>query len=380
MAALTLQSMQTMREAMVAQAQGECSTLLDLSSGSPALAIIDADLNQWSVQQNNIYQVLLAMRLSTASGSDVDTFVADYGLTREPAVAASGSVTFSRYVSLGSATVPVGATVRTADASQTYTVTADPTNPLFSATAGTSGGGGYVLPPGTSSVTVPITAQVAGSAGNCVANFISLFGTAIGGIDLVTNATAIENGADPETDAALKTRFALFIQSLEKATLTAIEAAIEGVQQGITYKVLEFQDSSGAFQPGTITIIASDNTGNLSASLQSSIYAAVDAVRAAGVRFAIVPPAVATASVSMVVTLSSGTLSSLVASIQQAISAYIASLPDGGTISITRLASLAYLQSTYVSNVTNVTINGLPFDLVGTAGTIFVAGAVTVTN
>ena len=54
--------------------------------------------------------------------------MADFGLTRLPAVAATGQVTFSRFTNTLQAVVPFGSLVQTADGSQKFTVVTDATN------------------------------------------------------------------------------------------------------------------------------------------------------------------------------------------------------------------------------------------------------------
>ena len=60
------------------------------------------------------------------------------------------------------------------------------------------------FPRGIGSVTVPVSAQIAGSAGNVQAGTVTLIGTAIPGVDTVTNANAFETGEDAETDQAFR--------------------------------------------------------------------------------------------------------------------------------------------------------------------------------
>ncbi|MDT8871624.1 baseplate J/gp47 family protein [Komagataeibacter rhaeticus] len=60
-------------------------------------------------------QILSVTRLATSIGSDVDSFVQDFGLTREAGTAATGTVTFTSFTpSSQSATIAVGTTVKTA--------------------------------------------------------------------------------------------------------------------------------------------------------------------------------------------------------------------------------------------------------------------------
>ena len=80
--------------------------------------------------------------------------MADLTLTRLPAVAATGIVTFSRFTPDMSALIPAGALVRTADGTQTFAVSVDTAQPSWSATSN-----GYVVAAGVASLDVPVIAQ-----------------------------------------------------------------------------------------------------------------------------------------------------------------------------------------------------------------------------
>ncbi|HQU12240.1 MAG TPA: baseplate J/gp47 family protein, partial [Acidiphilium sp.] len=125
---LSLQSFTAMVEQMAAALQGAASQALDLTVGSVLRALIEANASLGLWLQWMIVQVLLTTRLSTSTGADCDSFGADFGFARLPAVAGAGSVTFARFAPVLSAFVPVGATVMTADGSQSFAVTADPAN------------------------------------------------------------------------------------------------------------------------------------------------------------------------------------------------------------------------------------------------------------
>ena len=111
-----------------------------------------------------ILLVLQTTRLATSSGADADSFGADFGFTRLAAVAAQGSVTFSRYTPSMTALIPVGTIVTTADGTTQFAVGTDTTNAAWAAAQN-----GYLLGSGVASVTVPIAAVAPGSAGNVLA-------------------------------------------------------------------------------------------------------------------------------------------------------------------------------------------------------------------
>lgn len=359
MAVLTLPTFQGMLDGMAAAAQAACTAFLDSSVGSPLRAIFQASASQWSWQQDNIYKVLLASRLATSKGADVDSFVGDYGLTRLPASPATGSATVARFASVGSATLPVSTLLLSSDGSQQFVVGADVSNPLYQPAAG-----GYVLPQGTNSVTVPITALVPGTDGNVVAGAISLFGVGLPGLDTVTNDLPLTNGSPAEADQSLRDRFVLYIASLERGTKEAIENAIAGTQAGLSYLVLAGVDASGSDTPGRSVAFVDDGSGRPPAALISSVQARVDAVRALGEQVAVLGPVVVPASVSLTLTVAAGVNKvALFAPVAAAIFAFVDSLPIGGELSATKIANVAYGVDRCILNVSNISINGSLADL-----------------
>ncbi len=383
---LILQSVQQMLSQAAAAAQAACAQLLDLSVGSPARAALNASSGLWSVQQANVYRLLKVSRLATSTGADVDSFIADLnGPARDPSVSANGVVTLARFSPTSPATVPVGATVRTGDGSQTYSVTADPTNPLWSAAVVPSGG--YVLPAGTASVDVPLTALTPGTAGNAIAGAISLAGQDLPGIDTVNNAAALVDGLDGETDAAYKIRFVGYIASLAKATVAACLYAVTTVQDGLSATLAENVDEQGNWRPGHFVVTADDGSGHPPSALLSSIYAAVDLVRPVGSTFSVQPPTVLSVSVALTITVGPGGVkANLIGPVGTAVTAYVDGLPAGGILSVTRIAAAAYAVDPSIANVSGISISvvsgGTPTyttsDLATAAHTVAKATAVTV--
>src|ERR1700722_18106383 len=79
--------------------QGSASALYDFTVGSTLRAIAEATSAVVLWLQAIILQLLTVTRAATSVGSDLDSFMADYGVTREAAVASTGQVTFSRITS-----------------------------------------------------------------------------------------------------------------------------------------------------------------------------------------------------------------------------------------------------------------------------------------
>jgi hypothetical protein len=373
---LNLRNLQTMLSSMAAAAQAQCVTLLDLSFGSPVRAVLYAVATQFSWQQNNINLLLATTRLATCSGSDVDSFVGDYGLFREAGTFATGAVTLARFVPASSATVLVGDTVRTGDGSYTWTITADSTNPIWSASTGTSGG--YIIPLGTASATVPIVAQIVGVGPNCIAGAISLMGSSIANVDTVSNALAIENGANPQSDASLKIGFVSYIAALTRGTLQACINAVNSVQSDVSCEIEENVDEAGNARPGHFVVYVDNVSGSPSPALLSTIYAAVDAVRPVCSTFSVQPAQAPSLSIALTVSVNTGTVASLAAAIQQAISVYVDAVGVGGIVSLFGIMQSTAAVSTSITNVSGVSINGYNTDYVSGATASPKAGTVTV--
>jgi uncharacterized phage protein gp47/JayE len=357
----------------VAAIQGGASKLLDLTVGSVLRAIVEANAAVILWLQGLILQVQTLTRAATSQGSDLDTWVADYGLIRLPAVAATGQVTFTRFTANQQAVVPVGTSVQTADGTQQFTVPADTTNSAWSASLN-----GFVLATNVSSVTVGVQALNTGVQGNVLAETITAITQPLPGVDTVANASAFTNGVNAETDPALRARFVLYLASLSKATKTAIGSAIANVQQGLEYTITEDFDYNGTYDPGFFYVVIDDGTGFPSTNLQNTVANAIEAVRPITSRYAVFAPIVVTVNVSMTITSASGYVhANVVGAVGTALTNFINSLPLGTELPYTQLAAIAYAVAGVV-NVTAVLLDSGTSDVTATAKQVIKAGTVSV--
>jgi phage-related baseplate assembly protein len=274
---LSLRTFNTLVESMAAAVQASAAQLLDLTVGSTLRAVLEANASVCLWMQWLILQVLRTTRAATSTGADLDSWMGDLSLARLPAVSATGTVTFSRITPTLAALVPVGALVRTADGTQTFSVLTDTTHPAW---AGASNG--YVIASGLASLDLPVTALVPGNSGNVQADAISLLASAVPGIDSVSNASAFLNGLDAESDDAFRRRFRNFIASRSRATPAAIAYAITSIQQGLNYTIQENTDPTGKPSLGQFVVTVDDGSGSPSTAMLSTVQAAIEAVRPIG--------------------------------------------------------------------------------------------------
>ncbi|WP_298213984.1 baseplate J/gp47 family protein [Acidocella sp.] len=371
---LTLQNFSTLVESMAASVQGAASTLLDLTIGSVLRAILEANAGIALWLQWLIVQVLATTRLATSIGLDCDSFCGDFGLTRLSAVAASGKVTFSRFSPGIQSIIPLGTNVTTSDNKQTFIIIEDFNNPDYNGDLR-----GYVLASGIASVDALAIAALPGAAGNIQAGGISSLSSAIAGIDAVVNSAPFSGGLDAESDTAFRARFPLYLAGLSKATNAAINSTILGIQQGASCSISENISQDGAVKMGHFVITVDDGSGYPSDTFISTVQQSVEAIRPIGTNFAVQGPRVSQADISMNLTTNSVAVhGSSVAAVSEAINAYISSLPVGGALSYTKLVQLAYDSSEYITNISNLLLNGETSDLLTSPFEVVRAGVIAV--
>jgi uncharacterized phage protein gp47/JayE len=371
---LSLRTFNTLVQSMAAAVEASATQLLDLTVGSTLRAVLEANASIGLWMQWLILQALRTTRAASSNGADLDSWMADLTLTRLPAAAATGIVTFSRFTPGMTALIPAGALVRTADGTQTFSVSADTALASWSVS-----GNGYVVAAGLVALDVPVIAQTPGSVGNVQAGTVSLLASALPGIDAVSNANGFQNGIDAESDDAFRSRFRNFIASRSRATPLAVGYAISSIQQGLNYAIQENTDPSGQSLMGSFVVTVDDGSGTPSTALLSTVQTAIDAVRPVGSIFSVQPPTILTANISLNITIPAGTTKApILAVVGNAIGAYINSLPIDAVLPLTRLAQIAYSASPAVVNVGAVMANGSTSDIAVRATEVVKAGVIAV--
>lgn len=374
MASLNVKDFTTLVRDQVTAIQGRAAGLVDFTIGSLLRAITESNASVLQWLQQLIVTLLATTRAATSSGADLDSWMADFGFFRLAASYATGSVTYARFTPTNSALIPIGSLVGSTDGSQQYSVTVDTTNPLYNATLG-----GYLIPAGTATATVPVIASIAGAAGNALIGTVTVIVGTISGVDTVTNSAVFANGVDPEEDSAFRARFVLWVQSLSKATKAAIGYALSSMQQGVSYTLTENQDYSGNTLYGYFYAVVDDGSGAPSGAFLVSAGAAIESVRGFTTRYGVFAPVLVTANVSMTITTDpTVTHSVVVASVTTAIQSYISGLKLGQILPFTQLAAIAYGVSPAVTNVSGVLLNGGTADLGATNKQVIRPGTVTV--
>ena len=197
--------------------------------------------------------------IDRATGEDLDERAKEIlpGLiTRIQATKASGNVVFTRSGTTGTTTIPIGTKVVTAGG-RVFTTTAVGTITATSPEQITGHG------VGRDSNLTPVVADVAGSAGNVAPNTIIKFQQKPAGIDEVTNPSATAYGDDEETDDAFRARIKLYVSSLARSTVNAIESGVLGQQDPDTGQTILFAHAvEDIVDRGEVILYIDDGTGS----------------------------------------------------------------------------------------------------------------------
>ena len=373
MATLDVRGFGTIVGNIAAAVQGNANRLLDYSIGSVLRAIAEAEAGLGLWLQGIILQVLATTRLATSQGTDVDTFINDWGMFRLGASLSAGQVTFSRFTPATAVVIPVGTQVRTSDGTQTFQVIADSTNGSFSAAAN-----GYLLPATVVSVACTVQSINPGSAANVAANTITVSVNSIIGIDFCNNTGPMSGGSNAETDQQAKARFPLYVASLAEGTIEAIQFAIESLKLGMQSTIIENINQDGSSHPGFLYITVDDGTGFPPPSTLNAAALAAGSARAGGVLWGVFAPQVLLVNIAITITTAPGfDHPTVVGIVSNAITIFVNTLPLGETLAFSQLAQVAYNASPGVINMV-ATINNLTADLVATPKNVVKINSLTV--
>lgn len=273
---------------MVAELTSNTSGITNVTPGSVSLALMKAAAGAGMSLQQLIAYIYSTERLATCqSYADAVSFVGDYGMAPIPAFSALGALTCSRTITGAEQLVQVGSLVQTKINSIQFAVVADATQSAWDPVRSV-----YVFSPLVNSIAITVQATPAftGSIGNVAIGTATQIISGFSGVNSVTNAQAFVSGSDAETLAAIKARFPLYLKSLKTSNVASVQNAIQGVQAGLSYQIIQYLKFDGAAFPSGFTVVVDDGSGNASLQFLNAVYAAVDAIRAAGNQFAVAKP------------------------------------------------------------------------------------------
>lgn len=358
---LQTQTFEQYLQNMVSAIQAELPQLTDFSPGSPLLALSESNVGAVAIPIQSLLVTILALtRAQTSTGTDLDSWIAQFGnFPRNQALPASGDVSFYRFTTGNQATINVGQLVEASVGSILFSVQADTNNPNFSPSANA-----YIIQPSVQSILVPVSAVVAGSSGNVAADAIDTIFSSIPYVDLVSNPSAFTNGQDSESDASYLARFVLYLNSLSKATKTAVESAILNFNDELDINIVENEDYAENFKPGFFFVILDNGTGSAPTPLIDSVRQIVEGVRGLTIGFDIYAVVAVNVTITAQIKVDPAfDESSIITKAETALGNYINGLKIGEGLPYTRVAQVIYNVSPGITDVTAIVLNGGTSDL-----------------
>lgn len=347
---------------------------LNFNQGSVILALLQSNAGNSIWLQSLATTLLATTRLSTSTGTDVDTFIADYDFTRYQGNPSFGLVTFSRFTATITGVVPVGSIVSVSLNNLQFIVTADTGNAFYNA-----GLNSYILPISQFSMSVPVKCTTSGTIGNIAVGAIDTINNNVPvtvGIDNVTNPSAFTNGANPWSDTETKQQFVLYINSLSRATYQAIAFAVSTTTNGgevvTRYNIVENFNEMGSPQLGYFYVIIDNGTGStVTTALLDNVIASVEAYRGLTIAFDVTAATFITPTVIANVHLvaqPTETNAVIKANVMSGIQAYANSIPFNQPMLFSKLVEAIYNSDPNIATIASpggVLLNAGSSDLAG---------------
>lgn len=172
-------------------------------------SIVRTMLEAVAAEIDQLYQQLF---LGIRQAIPVSVF-SSFNFAALPEITASGPMAVAITAAATDVLVSAGTIFSQTVTSVTYTSQADVT-----------------IPAGSTAAVVQVLASVAGPTGNLAAGTVFTPSPTPAGFVSATNQTGFVNGVVAETPAAQKTRFATYVQNLQRATVSAIDVGLATVQ------------------------------------------------------------------------------------------------------------------------------------------------------
>jgi len=338
-----LKSTQDYLAIAVAEVKSQASELTDFYEGSINDIILGAFLTAVEEAVAVTVSEFKKTFFDTASGPEVtggvddlenlavDHFGSDFA--RPAAQKATGVVTFSRAnTAAGNVTIAAGTVVKTPPDANGETQS-------FEVISG-------VTLTGTE-ISASVRAVVAGTPGNVEADTVTVIESTLTDPSVtVNNAAAMSGGAAEQTDALYRQTIKNQLLQLRGATKSSIEAkaktvsgveqatALESLQTVIEYDPSDGSTSGGHFQVARARLYIADANGTANAALVDLVEAAIESVRALGVRVDVIGATAVSLDWTASITLNPagpnyGTLQTDASDIEQSMTQYVQELAIG---------------------------------------------------
>jgi len=227
--------------------------LTDINDGSSLKQVLAAAAREDDDAFFQMINLLDLFDINKAIGADLDERAKEFNpalISRKEASKATGAVVFSRVGTSGVVTIPIGTQI-------VVPASGGQDEIVFSTTEE-----GTIADTFQDSNSVDIVADSAGTIGNVAPATITGFSSKPSGVDTVTNAAALVNGLDRESDDDFRLRLKNQIKGLARAHVDGLETAALTGEDTATGKLVKFaQVVEDPFSLGNVTVYIDDGSG-----------------------------------------------------------------------------------------------------------------------
>ena len=240
--------------------------ITDIGKGSVVRTLVEAIVSELDIQNYQMNMIYDSIVPDGASGSDLDRVVSTFGIIRNGATKATGTVRFSTTIPAASdITIPAGTMVSTrADQNGNTIEFVTTSNAILARNMTYKDVDVSAVEPGYIYI---------GSGQVCIIN------NPIIGIESVNNISVISGGTDAETDEHLRERTAATLVGYGKGTIEAIRGAVLDVDGVIDVMVDEPLDGVPR-----VDVIVAASEYPMPQTISDQILAAIANTRAAGIQ------------------------------------------------------------------------------------------------
>lgn len=358
---------QTVLQQILSALQTSGSAITDFNTGSIARTICEAFGTVVSGQSAVGDQLQLDSYLDTATGAALDALGANWLVTRNPAVQATGVVTITRQATSGALTIPSGWGQLT-------------TSPSV------AGGQGVAVlttedadfADGQAAVAVTAQAVLGGAGGNLASG---TYLTPLSPVTGISNQNGYEvtstftGGVDAESDTAYAARIPLTVQGRVGGRISSFQAAALGVPGVLSAGVLTpgMHRSDGTTVPGATVEVYYEGSAGLLSQVTSAVTAAATSTQDVSA-FASVSLTAPRGQQRVVAAVTVWVLPgtdpvAAGAAVAAALQAYVDGVPLGGTVYLSQAAQAILA----VQGVASVDLPFATVNLYGSSGAVDVA-------
>jgi uncharacterized phage protein gp47/JayE len=239
---------------------------IDLDAGEPLRTIIEAVMHELDLQYWQMEQVYDGSFIESSYGDDLSELIKILGIERKPASYSTGQVKLYRETpATVNYFIPSGTSVETLPDYNGETFKFQTTKDV-------------TLLKDTTSIYVPIIADIPGKSSNVIDSTILIVNDPPNGVEFVINEEPTSGGEEEETDEELKERARGLLDTIGLGTINALYNKVNDVDGILEVAVLDMERGVG-----TVDILVLGDTIPMTSTKRGEVEDIINKTKAAGI-------------------------------------------------------------------------------------------------